>query len=190
MLFRSAMSLHVKQFSCLEPLLILHGLFGSSDNWLSIARYLEKHFHVVLVDLPNHGASDWVADMSYPNLARALHQQLISLGLKKVSVVGHSLGGKVLMQLCADFPDFIQKAVILDIAPKHYPRHHDAIFEALLALPIDQIQSRQDGVSFLMDRLQDRALVSFLTKNLMRSSEGFRWRFNLRGLYEIGRAHV
>ena len=107
------------------PFIILHGLFGMSDNWQSFGRQLaEKGYQVILVDLRNHGHSPHSTVHSYPSMAADIAELISDAGLHDPIVMGHSMGGKVTMQLLCDFPGLISRAIVVDIAPWKYPVHH------------------------------------------------------------------
>ena len=159
-----------------RPLVICHGLFGQANNWASVAKQLAEHRQVVLVDLRNHGASFHHDDLSYPLMA----QDIAKLNLGEVDFLGHSMGGKVGMQLAHDYPDHIHKLIVVDIAPKAYGlNRHDRILSAMMALELSQFSSRQAIDEAMIDDLADRALRLFLLKNVKRHADGFYWQVNL-----------
>ncbi len=102
-----------------QTILILHGLFGSKRNWQSIARQLSEHFRVFTLDLRNHGESEHSETMSYQDMADDVFQFISDHDLEEVSIVGHSMGGKVAMQMALGHPEIIKRLVIIDIAPVH-----------------------------------------------------------------------
>jgi len=164
------------------PLLILHGLFGSSDNWQSLSRRFSDSHKAFALDLRNHGHSFHAPGMSYPALAEDVQSFITFHKLSQVALLGHSLGGKVAMQVAASYPNPISKLIIVDIAPKAYGRHHDAILDALLALPLAECHTRSDANSILSKDIEDPVLRGFLLKNLSTSPEGLSWRINLRAI--------
>lgn len=167
-----------------EPLLLLHGLFGSLENLGTLARIFSEKFCVHSVDLPNHGRSDHSAQISLPLLAEAIIAWMDGKNLQKLSVVGHSLGGKTAMEIALRWPQRINKLVVMDIAPVQYRAHHDAVFAGLLAINPDSLESRQQVEKILAEHLDEVALRSFLLKNLVRDDEGkFAWRINLPVLH-------
>jgi pimeloyl-ACP methyl ester carboxylesterase len=137
------MQLHFKESGQGRAVILLHGLFGSSDNWHFIAQRLAEKFHVFAVDHRNHGLSPHSAEMNYPLMAGDVEQFFAARGLESASVVGHSMGGKTAMQFALQFPQRVEKLVIADMAPREYAPAHDKIFAALLALDLPQFQTRQ-----------------------------------------------
>jgi esterase len=174
--------LFFREFGSGPPLIILHGLFGSSDNWLSISRTLSDHYHVITVDLRNHGQSFHHPSHRYPDLAGDVADLIHHLNLDQVVVVGHSMGGKVAMQLAHDFPELISRQVVVDIFPMAYPSHHDLIFKGLNAVPLDTIVKRSDADSDMSKWISEPSLRQFLLKSLKVEPGKNRWAFNLKDL--------
>jgi esterase len=163
--------------------LILHGLFGMGSNLGGIARVLAEAYEVHQLDLPNHGRSEWAAEMSLPLLASAVSAYIDGLGVDRVHVLGHSLGGKVAMQLAMDFPHRVERLVVADIAPVAYEPSHDAVFAAIGAVAAGRPQSRAEAAELLRAHLREEAVVQFLLLSLRRDSAGYYlWRFNAEGL--------
>ena len=177
------MQLHFKQLGRGEPLVLLHGLFGSSDNWLGVAPRLAEKFHVFIPDLRNHGHSPHHAEMDYPLLAADVEKFFAAQKIESASVIGHSMGGKVAMQFALDFPARVKKLIVVDMAPRAYERRHDKIFAALLALDLKSSQTRSQMEEALAGEIPSLNLRRFLLKNLGRDEHGnFFWKMNLRGL--------
>ena len=130
------MQLHFKEFGQGRPVILLHGLFGSSDNWQSIAVRLAETFHVFVLDQRNHGQSPHSAEMGYPVMAADVDRFFAAHGLDSAFVIGHSMGGKTAMQLALHFPYRVEKLIVADMAPRAYAPEHDKIFAALLALDL------------------------------------------------------
>ena len=112
------MKLYSQKFGTGDPLLILHGLFGSSDNWTSIARQLSENHAVFLLDQRNHGKSPHTAEFGYAQMAADVREFLEDHGLKNIILIGHSMGGKVAMKLATEYPMRVKKLIVADIAPK------------------------------------------------------------------------
>ena len=164
-----------------DPIVILHGLFGMLDNWQTIAKKLAEEYMVILVDQRDHGKSKHTDGFDYPILAEDLHLFLEENWIHHCHIIGHSMGGKTAMQFSTMFPEMIEKMIIVDIGPKAYKPNHDLIFKALLAVPIDEVQSRQEVEGILSDYIEDYGVRLFLMKNLQRKKEGgFRWKMNLK----------
>jgi len=128
-----------------QTVLILHGLFGSKRNWQSIARQLSEDFQIFTLDLRNHGESGHHDDMTYQSMADDVFQFISERSLKDVSVVGHSMGGKVAMQMALQHSAIIKRLVIIDIAPVQYQHGFEDLIDSLNALPLEQISSSQDA---------------------------------------------
>lgn len=163
-------------------LIILHGLFGSGDNWRSVAKSLSEHYRVHCLDLPNHGQSPWTDSLDYPMFASAVRDWMAANDIKKASVIGHSMGGKTAMQLAlAGDTEWLQKLVIVDIAPRDYPPHHQDIFAALDAIDLHEFNDRRGVENALMENgVRDLGIRQFLLKSLYRNDDKqLAWRFNL-----------
>lgn len=167
-----------------SPLIILHGLFGSSDNWLTHARELGEKHKVYLVDQRNHGASPHADEFTYEMMVEDLRRFIKQHDLIRPDILGHSMGGKVAMLFAAKYPDQINKLIVVDIAPKFYPVHHNVILEGLKAIPVNELQSRQDADEQLANYVSLPAVRQFLLKNLKRVDGGFAWKMNLEVIYE------
>ncbi len=179
------MQLHFKQLGHGEPLVLLHGLFGQSDNWFGVAPRLAEKFHVFIPDLRNHGQSPHYAEMDYPLMAADVEKFFAAQKIESAHVIGHSMGGKVAMQFALDFPARVKKLVVVDMAPRAYERTHEHIFAALLALDLNSFQSRSQMEEALVAEIPSLNLRRFLLKNLGRDAEGkFIWKMNLRGVAE------
>ncbi|MDB6125673.1 MAG: Alpha/beta hydrolase fold protein [Pedosphaera sp.] len=167
------------------PLIILHGLFGSSDNWQTISRKLGEHFQVFAVDLRNHGNSPHSDVFNYEVMAEDLLEFMESHGLSKAHVLGHSMGGKMAMQFALQYPDKVEKLIVVDIAPKAYPPWHVPIFEALLALDLTAFHSRKEIDDALTIAIPETPVRQFLLKNLSQGEDAtFKWKLNLRAIYQ------
>ncbi len=165
------------------PVVLLHGLFGSGSNLGALSRALQDSFSVYSVDLPNHGDSDWLEDTDLASTANAVAGWLSRQGLTRAQFVGHSLGGKVAMQLALAQPGQVAALVVADIAPVAYPPRHDAVFAALDAVAARRCPSRQAAAEIMGGHLQEEQVIQFLLSNLRRDDAGnYRWRFNLEGL--------
>jgi hypothetical protein len=174
------MILFERHFGSGEPLIILHGLFGQSDNWTSIARKLGEQFTVYTLDLRNHGQSGHHNTMNYDVMADDLLETINHLGIQKMHLIGHSMGGKVAMLFALKYPERLNKLIIADIGPRFYEPHHQKILYGLNQLDLDSLSSRIDAENELSLFIPDTGTRQFLLKNLYRDTEGgFSWRFNL-----------
>lgn len=180
-----------------RPLIILHGLFGISDNWAALAKLWSQYFTVFAVDLRNHGQSPHSDDWSYEFMASDVYELIDDEKLRDVTVIGHSMGGKVGMRLAIDYPQAISKLIVVDIAPKQYPPHNSDVIDALNRVNPGEISSRKEAEAVLRQTLSDEGTIQFLLKNLhWRDLPGgdkqLDWRFNLeiitRELKEVNAA--
>lgn len=178
------MELHYRQYSDEgPPLLILHGLFGSLSNWNWHARKWAESFSVYALDLRNHGNSPHAASMTYPEMAGDVLDFLDHHGIDACHLLGHSMGGKVAMQLAMDHPDRIRTLLVADIAPVPYEGEHDSIFAGLAAIDPTAVKTRQEADAVLVEYEEDEQVRQFLLSNLQRSNGGgFEWRINLPAL--------
>lgn len=159
--------LHSKIIGQGSPLLILHGFLGMSDNWKTLGTEFSKNgYQVHLIDQRNHGKSFHSPHFNYELLSQDVVHYMQQHQLKVACVLGHSMGGKTAMQLATSHPQLVTKLVVVDIAPKHYPPHHQNILEALNHLDFNHISSRQEADNVLLQYLSNKALRQFLLKNL------------------------
>ena len=163
---------------------ILHGLFGSGENWRSQAKRLSTDFTVHCMDLRNHGASPHASAMNYPAMAADVIQTCQHLNIKSCHLIGHSMGGKTAMQLALTTPALIEQLIIVDIGPKLYPHHHGNILEGLSKLQQASanglLNSRREADNLLTAFVENSATRSFLLKNLERTASGqYRLAINL-----------
>ncbi len=162
------------------PLLILHGLFGSLDNWISAAKNLSENYQVILVDQRNHGQSFHSDDFSYDYMAQDLQHLLNTINIKKPILLGHSMGGKTVLKYASKYGDDFEKMIVVDIAPKPYPVHHQSILDAYNAVDLSKVERRGDAEDQLKPLVKNTAIRQFLLKNLYRDKNGkFSWKINL-----------
>ena len=174
------MQLNFKKTGNGEPLIILHGLFGSLDNWLTLAKKLGEHFEVFIVDARNHGHSPHSDEFNYEVMADDLYEFMIQNQIIDPMVLGHSMGGKTAMQFAMNYPNYISKLIVADIAPKAYPVHHDTILKGMFALNFDIIKTRKEADEELSKYIPDLSIRQFLLKNLYwADKEKLAWKFNL-----------
>ena len=164
------------------PVLLLHGLFGSGDNLGALARELAVDRTVVLVDLRNHGQSPHTDFLDLAAMAGDIRHLQQRLGFSQCDIAGHSLGGKVAMQLALNFPDAVRRLVVADIAPVLYAPGHDAVFAALAAVDLRAVDRRSDAEAMMVPFIVETMLRQFLLKGLYRDDAGYHWRFNVSAL--------
>ena len=167
----------------LPKIVFLHGLLGSSRNWRAVAKALSDQRHVFSLDLRNHGKSFHASDASVRAMAGDLLGWLDGMGLQTVDLCGHSLGGKVAMRFAVDYPDRVEKLVVVDIAPRDYPpEHHVPTLDAMLGLDLSKLSSRKDADEELSANLPNWAFRQFLLTNLEQEALGFAWKPDLHSL--------
>jgi len=178
-----AFELHFTRGGSGPPVVLLHGLFGAGGNLGALARTLQERFDVYSLDLPNHGRSGWLEPADLPAMAGCLRHWMDEQQLPSASFVGHSLGGKVAMQLALEHADRVAALVVADIAPVVYPPHHDAVFAALDAVVAGHCTSRAQAAELMAAHIEEEGVIQFLLMSLQRGTDGiYRWRFNLEGI--------
>lgn len=167
------------------PLVILHGLLGSSRNWSGVGKALSRDWDVYALDLRNHGDSPWADDMSYTAMAEDMRQWIDAEGLVDVCLLGHSLGGKVALRLAADTPEYLRSLVVVDISLRPAKPRWDRELRVLREMLVATMQSRKEAEDILEEKhIGDWAFRKFLLTNLVRAEEGgFRWKCNLESLH-------
>ncbi|NNG83252.1 alpha/beta fold hydrolase [Acinetobacter sp. ANC 5378] len=162
------------------PLVFIHGLFGSLSNLGMLARaYYESH-SVIQIDVRNHGHSAHSLEMNYAVMAQDILETLDDLNIQKFSVIGHSMGGKIAMQLANSAGERLEQLVVLDMAPFAYQEsHHDQIFKALFAVQNAQIESRQQAMQIMREYLREEMVIQFLMKSFNKGQ----WLFNVEALF-------
>jgi len=174
------MLLHYKEIGEGKPLVILHGLFGTSDNWQTHAKKLGEYYRVILVDQRNHGHSPWSEDFTYEYLADDLERLILHLGIDKFTLIGHSMGGKTAMYYSQKYPTRLEKMVIVDIGIKQYPMHHNEIIKGIKSLDLTTISSRSVAEQAMIPFVDSYGVRQFLLKNLYWVEKGkLAWRMNV-----------
>lgn len=168
-----------------EPLLILHGYFGMSDNWRGLGLKFSEDFEVHLIDQRNHGRSFHSDDFDYEILVEDLHHYILTHELEKVNLLGHSMGGKVVMLLAVTYPELVDRLVVADISPRYYKPHHEQILAALNTVNFSIQNSRKKVEELLKIYINDPGILQFLLKNVYwKSKDSLDYRFNLHSLTE------
>lgn len=182
------MLLHFKEYGQGEPLIILHGLFGTLDNWQTLARKWAAHYTVFCLDLRNHGHSPFAPSHTYRDLADDLAEFMDAHWIQRTHLLGHSMGGKAALQFALDNNDRIDKLIIADVAPKAYINKHQTVFDALFAVDF-KLQTHREDVQKVLDEKMpnDPATLQFLLKNLTRNPEtmALQWKMNLPVLHQF-----
>jgi pimeloyl-ACP methyl ester carboxylesterase len=165
-----------------SPIIILHGIFGSSDNWLTIGKILGETHRVYMVDQRNHGQSPQSEDFDYNVMAEDLKEFIDDHKIENLMLIGHSMGGKTVMQFAMNYPDRFSKMIVVDIAPKFYPVHHSMILQGLASINLKTLKSRTEANDLLKRFEENEGVRQFLLKNLWRNPEKnneFDWRINV-----------
>lgn len=164
----------------LPPLIILHGLWGASDNWLGVAGLLSDRFHVFLPDCRNHGNSPHAPRHDYAALSEDLSDFIQQLELPvKPFIAGHSMGGKTLMYLLLKKPEIAAKAAIIDIWPhSRIPSWHKDIIKGIPVFPLNSLKDRKELKTAVLRAFPKPEQQQLILKNIRKTPEGFEWRIN------------
>lgn len=174
------MKLHVRKMGEGAPLVILHGLFGSGDNWQTLGRKYADFFTVYLVDQRNHGHSPHHSEHSYSAMSDDLLRVTDAYKLTTFNLMGHSMGGKTAMRFTSEHGAMVDKLIVADIAPKPYKVHHRELVDCLLSVNLDEAEGRSDVEEHLERGIPDASTRQFFLKNLYWKEKGsLAWRFNL-----------
>ncbi|MDO6651069.1 alpha/beta fold hydrolase [Colwellia sp. 1_MG-2023] len=175
--------LHYQQLGQGEHIVLIHGLFGSLENLNMVAKGLSKHYCVTSIDVRNHGNSFHRQGMNYHELAQDVINLLDSLAIESCCILGHSMGGKIAMQIALSFPKRIKKLIVADIAPIKYPAHHLTIIKGLQALDLSKVKKRKDADDQLAIYVDNVGVRQFLLRNLsINEDEQFSFRCNLANI--------
>ena len=165
-----------------EPLIILHGLFGSSKNWHSLTQVFSRYYDVLALDLRNHGLSFHDDVMDYPAMVDDVYRLLCHLDIHCCRLIGHSMGGKVGMLLALRHPQLLSRLVVADIAPVAYTHGYEHLIEPVMALNLDEMESRSAVDRALQNDIADPKLRHFLLQSLVRDADRWRWKNNWAAL--------
>ena len=174
------MTLNYKTLGSGKPLVILHGLLGSLDNWVTVSKYLSKSYKIYIIDLPNHGKSYHSQVFSYEDMSNDIDSFFNKNGLTNFSLLGHSMGGKLALKYTDMFEDKIDKLIIVDIANKSYGiNRFDHIFKAMFSISLNNLKSRSDADNAISNLIKNEGERNFILKNLKRTADGFNWTPNI-----------
>ena len=187
------MKLYYKTVGEGQPLIILHGLFGSSDNWTTIAKSLAEKIKVYLVDLRNHGQSPHEDVFDYAAMSEDLQELFELENISSANILGHSMGGKAAMYFACQNPEKVEKLIVADIGPKAYPPHHQDIIAGFNHVDVETLSNRKEADERLSEIISNLGIRMFLLKNLKRNTDGsFSWKHNLKvieeKIEEVGKA--
>lgn len=177
------MKLFFRKYGSGEPLIIMHGLFGTSDNWNTLAKKYAEHFTTYTVDLRNHGQSPHSNEWNYDVMAEDIIELMNDENISSANIMGHSMGGKVAMFMAGKFPERINKLIVSDIAPKYYAPHHRELLDALQGLDLHTTKTRKEAEAYMNSVIPEPGVRQFLLKSLYWEEEPtgskLAWRFNL-----------
>ncbi|MGH7845605.1 MAG: alpha/beta fold hydrolase [Candidatus Binatia bacterium] len=177
------MQLHFEVEGAGQPLIILHGLLGSCQNWRTQKKLFSKSYQVFALDLRNHGRSPHSESFNLQVMAEDLRQFMEQHALSTAHLLGHSLGGKVAMQFAANQPERVGKLIFVDIAPKAYKGEHGAILEAMESLDLKVLRSRVEADAALAPKISEPSMRHFLLKNIARDEKGrLQWGIGLNAI--------
>jgi pimeloyl-ACP methyl ester carboxylesterase len=185
------MDLFYEEYGEGTPLIILHGLYGSSDNWAGIARTLSQDFRVIVPDLRNHGNSPHSETHSYPAMTEDIKELFKTCRIEKAHLLGHSMGGKLAMFFGSEYPDMVDRMIIADMSPRSYKNlkepsdnatFHLNLMDKLLQLHPEKLNSFADADDALAEHIPEKRLRGFLLKNIQKTDTGLAWKINLEGL--------
>lgn len=164
--------LNFKQSGQGLDLILIHGLFGSMDNLNMVSRVLSKSYRVTNIDVRNHGDSFQINNMEYTELAQDVVKLMDHLNIVNAAILGHSMGGKIAMQIALDHGHRVTKLMVADIAPVTYPAHHLHIIEGLNAIDLSKVKNRKDADQQLSKYVDDAGVRQFLLRNLIKNTKG------------------
>jgi pimeloyl-ACP methyl ester carboxylesterase len=179
------MELFYRTLGAGQPVIILHGLMGSSDNWLTVSKPLAEKYELFIVDQRNHGRSPWAEEMNYDVMVNDLLEFIQQHHIINPVIIGHSMGGKVAMKFATEHPALLSKLIVVDIAPRYYAPHHQDVLAGLNAIDLNTLQNRVEADQILAAHISSPDVRQFLLKNLYRNEENkFAWRINLQVINE------
>ena len=169
-----------------QDLIVIHGLFGMSDNWNTLGKKFSKYCKVHLIDLRNHGRSPHSTNFNYNVMCDDVLEYMYDNNIVNPIIIGHSLGGKVAMKFAFTYPDKIEKLIVADIAPREYNiDFYKKLLGTLYNLPLEDFDKREEIDNVLSSNFEDKGMRLFLLKNLYRDeNKEFAWRFNIDVLLE------
>jgi esterase len=184
------MKLFCRKLGSGPPLMILHGLYGSSDNWMTIARVISEKFTVYLPDLRNHGQSPHSPVHDYESMSNDISELIEDLQLKKLSLAGHSMGGKIAVNLARKWPEKISHLIIMDVYPfnksdpsNRFLSEHTMILNSLKSVDLNGIKKRAEAELLIEEKIDTERIRNLVLKNLLRLPDNtFTWKLNIDSL--------
>ena len=179
------MKLFYREFGVGQPAIILHGLFGQSDNWVTVVRRIADQFHVFVPDLRNHGQSPHTPLHSFPAMADDLAEFIEEHQIENPVLIGHSMGGKVAMTYALENPGKVKKLAVIDISPRKYPERltHTQVISQMMSIDLEKVTTRGEVEKILDTKISDSRVRMFIMKNLYYKLHGkLAWRLNLEAI--------
>jgi pimeloyl-ACP methyl ester carboxylesterase len=179
------MKLFYREFGEGQPAIILHGLFGQSDNWVTVGRRIADQFHVFIPDLRNHGQSPHALLHSFPAMADDLAEFIEEHQIENPVLLGHSMGGKAAMTYALENPGKVKKLAIIDISPRKYPERitHTQVISQMMSIDLEKVTTRGEVEKILDSKISDARVRMFIMKNLYYKIHGkLAWRLNLEAI--------
>ena len=179
------MKLFYREFGSGQPVVILHGLFGQSDNWVTVARRIADQFHVYIPDQRNHGQSPHASVHSFPAMADDLSVFIEEHEIVNPIIIGHSMGGKTAMTYALENAGAVKKLVVIDISPRRYPERkiHTQVISQMMSIDLDLVTTRTEVEKILDTQIPDSRVRMFIMKNLYYKIHGkLAWRLNLEAI--------
>lgn len=179
------MKLFYREFGSGQPVIILHGLFGQSDNWVTVARRIADQFHVFIPDQRNHGQSPHASVHSFPAMADDLSAFIEEHGIVNPIIIGHSMGGKTAMTYALENAGAVKKLVVIDISPRRYPERkiHTQVISQMMNIDLRTVTTRTEVEKILDSQISDSRVRMFIMKNLYYKLHGqLAWRLNLEAI--------
>lgn len=177
------MKLFFREYGQGKPIIILHGIFGTCDNWVTVAKKLAENYRVITADLRNHGNTGHSPEMNYDVMVEDIKELIATENIEDPYIIGHSMGGKVAMHFAGKYPEMLGKLIVIDIAPKAYTVHHQQHIDAMKSLDLQKIQSRSEADKKMAEKVAEASIRQFLLKNLYRKEDKtFAWKLNLEAI--------
>ncbi len=186
------MKLFYRELGSGEPMIILHGLYGSSDNWIPLAKSFSQSFRVIVPDLRNHGCSPHADDHTYPEMVEDIRELFERTNIQRAHILGHSMGGKLALFFALSYPTCINRLIIADASPKgcqvndkrclSIREFHKKLIHILLSINFEGISTYSEARAHVKKHIKDKRLVSMILKNINKTKNGMAWKINLPAL--------
>lgn len=186
------MKLFYREYGEGKPIIIAHGLFAMSDNWVRVAKQLSKNNKVYVLDLRNHGQSPHSKNHDYEAIGEDFNEFMNDLNISKAIFLGHSMGGKAVMQFANNYPEKVEKMIIADVSPKAYVHNeefvkktinHKLLLEVLQKANLNNFKNRKEIINYFSKFFNDIFILQLIQKNIRKNKNGyFEWKINVEVL--------